>query len=214
QSLKEKLVAFSEEKANSIEARENLAEKLSKCEAVKAHLEAEVQSQDEKLWSLRLELSRQDIAKIQLQDEVKMMEKKLVVLGIENSFFDKKLKELNGSKKQFIDPNFEGDSLIRFYGMKKTKCPFKQDYEDLQNSNENLRNESSMNLPKREEKLIMMFQSELIEATVQQMEVLYLRGKGADYIMKAPERIESTLHVGLNRALKYFYFFYYKYLII
>lgn len=49
-----------------------------------------------------------------------------------------------------------------------------------------------------------MFQSELIEATVQQMEVLYLRGKGADYIMKAPERIESTLHVGLNRALSFF----------
>ncbi|RNA19392.1 hypothetical protein BpHYR1_049090 [Brachionus plicatilis] len=136
QGLKEKLGAFSEEKGNSIEARENLAEKLSKCEAVKAYLEAEV-----------LELSRQDIAKIQLQDEIKMIEKKLVVLGIENSFFDKKLKELNGSKKQFIDPNFEGDSIIRFYGMKKTKCPFKfcggKGHIDPKRRR-HLRNESSM----------------------------------------------------------------------
>ncbi|RNA19393.1 hypothetical protein BpHYR1_049091 [Brachionus plicatilis] len=36
---------------------------------------------------------------------------------------------------------------------------------------------------------------------------IVFKGKRADYIMKAPERIESTLHVGLNRALmnvKYF----------
>lgn len=70
-----------------------------------------------------------------------MMEKKIVVLGIENSFLDisiyifntsyyyifiySRSKELTCFKKQFIDLNFEGDSSIRFYGMKKTNCQFK-----------------------------------------------------------------------------------------